>query len=243
MCRHLGYLGRPTALHDLLLAPPHSLSTQAYAPRHQEHGLVNVDGFGAGWYVPGRTPPVRYRRAVPIWSDQSFASLAPTIESRCVVAAVRSATPGFPSDESGAAPFTHDRWLFSHNGALADFRLAHKVFRDSASWVTDALAPMDSALLFGLAVAHWEAGASLGAGLAQVVHDISAHGGGGRLNLLASDGERLAATTSGDSLFARTDNGSVLLASEPCDTRSDWHQVPPSSLVEADDDGLRIMPL
>jgi gamma-glutamyl hercynylcysteine S-oxide hydrolase len=243
MCRHLGYLGRPATLHDLVLGPPHSLSTQAYSPRHQKHGLVNVDGFGAGWYVPGRTQPVRYRRAVPIWSDQSFASLAPTIESRCVVAAVRSATPGFPADESGAAPFTHDRWLFSHNGALADYRLAHKAFRDSSSWVPDALAPMDSALLFGLAVAHWESGAALGAGLAQVVHDIGAHGGGGRLNLLASDGDALAATTSGDTLFVRTQEESVLLASEPCDTHPDWRPVPPGSLVESDKEGLRIMPL
>jgi gamma-glutamyl hercynylcysteine S-oxide hydrolase len=243
MCRHLGYLGSPASLHDLILAPSHSLSTQAYAPRHQEHGLVNVDGFGAGWYAPGRTSPVRYRRAVPIWSDQSFASLAPTIESRCVVAAVRSATPGFPSDESGAAPFTHDRWLFSHNGALADFRLAHKAFRDTSSWVSDALAPMDSALLFGLAVAHWEAGAGLAEGLAQVVHDITAHAGGGRLNLLATDGAALAATTAGDSLFVRTDAHSVMLASEPCDGHPDWRMVPPDSLVESDDDGLRIMPL
>ena len=187
MCRHLAYLGRPASLQALLFDPPHSLCTQAYAPRMQQHGLVNVDGFGAGWYVRGRTEPVRYRRASSIWSDQSFGSLAPAVESGCVLAAVRSATPGFPCEESGAAPFTHGRWLFSHNGRLADYRLAYKALRESSAWVPDALAPVDSALLFGLAVAHWEAGASLGAGLAQVVRDVDGLGGG-RLNLLATDG-------------------------------------------------------
>ena len=218
MCRHLGYLGRPASLQALVLDPPHSLCTQAYAPRRQEHGTVNVDGFGVGWYVGSRPEPVRYRRAGPIWSDQSFGSLAPTVESSTIVAAVRSATPGYPSEESGAAPFTHGRWLFSHNGALRDLRLARKALQDSCAWVPDALAPVDSALLFGLAVAHWEAGAPLGAGLAQVVRDVDAVGGGGRLNLLAADGAALAGTTSGDTLFVREEAAGACWPPSPTTT-------------------------
>ena len=72
MCRHLAHLGRPRTLHDLVMAPRHSLLTQSWAPRRQRHGTVNVDGFGAGWYVEGRAEPVRYRRAQPIWTDASF---------------------------------------------------------------------------------------------------------------------------------------------------------------------------
>ena len=93
MCRHLAWLGEPRTLHDLVLAPSHSLYEQSWAPREQRHGTVNADGFGAGWYVDGRAAPVRYRRAQSIWTDASFASLAPTVQSRCVLAAVRSATP------------------------------------------------------------------------------------------------------------------------------------------------------
>ncbi|HZC25691.1 MAG TPA: ergothioneine biosynthesis protein EgtC, partial [Actinopolymorphaceae bacterium] len=185
--------------------------------------------------------PVRYRRSVSMWSDQSFASLAPTVESGCVLAAVRSATPGFPCEESGAAPFTHGRWLFSHNGVLNDFRLAHKALRDASAWTPDALAPVDSALLFGLAVAHWEAGASLGEGLARVVAQVAAVGGG-RLNLLACDGRSLAATTYGDTLFVR-EAGGVILASEPYDNAPGWQAVPPRSLVEVGESGTKITKL
>jgi glutamine amidotransferase len=241
MCRHLGYLGTPRSLQALLVDPPHALARQSYTPRQQRHGVVNADGFGAGWYTPVRPEPVRYRRAVPIWADQSFASLAPTVAAPCVVAAVRSATPGMPSEESGAAPFTHGPWLFSHNGALTDLRRAAKALRDTGAWVPDALAPVDSALLFGQAVAYWEAGASLGAGLAQVVSDAQGVGGG-RLNLLASDGLRLAATVCGDTLFVRTEATGVVVASEPHDDET-WQALPPHSLVEVDDSGIQVSPL
>ncbi len=242
MCRHLARLGGPVSLQALLLDPPHSLCTQAYAPRRQQHCLMNVDGFGAGWYPEGRAEPVRYRRSTSMWSDQNFASLAPTISSRCVLAAVRSATPGYPCDESGAAPFTHGPWLFSHNGVVPDLRLATKVLGDRSAWVPDALAPVDSALLFGLAVARWEAGASLGAGLADVVRDTDAVGGG-RLNLLAADGSGLAATTFGDTLFVHEEPDAIVLASEPYDDDPGWQPVPPRSLIEAGEDGFEITTL
>ena len=40
-------------------SPPHALLRQAWAPRRQRHGLVNADGWGVGWHVPGRSEPVR----------------------------------------------------------------------------------------------------------------------------------------------------------------------------------------
>jgi glutamine amidotransferase len=66
MCRHLAWLGEPVPLASVMLEAPYSLLRQSYAPRHQEHGVVNADGFGVGWYLPSRTDPVRYRRAQPI---------------------------------------------------------------------------------------------------------------------------------------------------------------------------------
>ena len=95
--------------------------------------------------------PVRYRRAQPIWTDASFASLAPTIATSCAVAAVRSATAGTSADEAAAAPFTHGRWLFSHNGRLHDWATARKALRPQAADVPDTRVGVDSALLFGLA--------------------------------------------------------------------------------------------
>ena len=242
MCRHLAYLGPPTALADLLLEPPSSLLRQSWAPRRQRHGTVNADGFGAGWYVNGRAEPVRYRRAQPIWTDASFASLAPTIASGCVLAAVRSATPGFGPDESCAAPFTFGRWLFSHNGRLADWPAARKALAHRTFDVAEAAAPVDSALLFGLAAGRWSAGASLTDGLLEAVREALAVGGG-RLTLLATDGARIAGTCLGEPLFVRAQTDAVVVASEPFDDDPRWTEVADGSVVEASPTAVRLTPI
>src|ERR1051326_8558430 len=90
MCRHLAYLGPEDTLRSVIIDPPHGLYRQAWAPRHQRHGTVNADGFGVGWWAPDvRDEPARYRRATPMWSDRSFASLAGVLSSGAVLAAVR----------------------------------------------------------------------------------------------------------------------------------------------------------
>ncbi|HEX9527040.1 MAG TPA: class II glutamine amidotransferase, partial [Streptosporangiaceae bacterium] len=67
MCRHFAYVGDEVSIKSVLFDPPHGLVQQAWAPRWQRHGTMNVDGFGVGWYA-GRDPvPARYRRTGPIW--------------------------------------------------------------------------------------------------------------------------------------------------------------------------------
>jgi glutamine amidotransferase len=242
MCRHLVYVGEPTTLQALIVDPQDSLFQQSWQPRLQEHGVVNADGFGAAWFVPGRDDPVRYRRTQPIWTDASFASLAPSVSSGRVLAAVRSGTPGFGYDESCVAPFVHGRLLFSHNGRLDDWPRARKALAERTYDVPEAAAPVDSALLFGLTAARWAAGASLGAALAGTARDALAVGGG-RLNLLALDDTSAAATTYGDRLFIRETSDGTLLASEPHDDDPGWREVPDGMLVEADESGLRLSAL
>jgi glutamine amidotransferase len=235
MCRHLAYVGPWRSVHDLVVAPPHSLHTQSWAPRRQRHGTVNVDGFGAGWYVESRPEPVRYRRAQPIWTDASFASLAPTVGSTCLLAAVRSATPGTTPDEAAAAPYTHGRWLFSPNGALEDWSTARKVLAAEAADVADARTGVDSALLFGLAVARWQGGEGLRAGLAGAVRDVLGCGGG-RLTVLACHGNALAGVVVGEPMWLRDDTrsgGGVTVASEPHDDDPAWRELADRTLVEA----------
>src|SRR5207302_1117196 len=70
--RHRASAGPPASLRSVLIDPPHGLYRQAWAPRRQRHGTVNADGFGVGWYAPDDPDPARYRRAVPIWGDESF---------------------------------------------------------------------------------------------------------------------------------------------------------------------------
>ncbi|MBB4930227.1 glutamine amidotransferase [Lipingzhangella halophila] len=254
MCRHLAYLGPPVTLYELLYGPPHSLHTQSYAPREQSHGTVNADGFGVGWYPysesepasgdtgrPNGPGPLRYRRAMPIWADASFADAARAIRATCVVAAVRDATPGFGMDESCAQPFRGDTWLFSHNGATGDdAALTERLGQPPPAGVLDARTPVDSAPLFAHAVRLWRKGEDLGAALASVTREARACAPG-RYNLLAADGRQLAGTAAGDTLYTRTTHdGGVYLASEPFDDNPAWRRVPDGSLVVAGPNGAAI---
>jgi glutamine amidotransferase len=241
VCRHLAYLGAPRTLQSLVVDPPHSLYEQSWAPRRQRHGTVNVDGFGVGWYVD-RVEPVRYRRAQPIWSDASFASLAPTISTTCALAAVRSATSGMSPDESAAAPFTHGRWLFSHNGRLHDWPTARTALLARAADVPDTRAGVDSALLFGLALARWQSGASLPQGLADAARDVLAHGGG-RLTMLASDGTSVAGVVVGEPMHVLTTLAGTVIASEPHDDAPGWREIPAETVVHLHDGVLTERPL
>jgi glutamine amidotransferase len=152
-----------------------------------------------------------------------------------VVAAIRSATTGFPVDESCAQPLRCESWLFSHNGKVEGFGAVEMKLRDLAgdlSVVPEARAPLDSALLFAMAVGRWRAGRSLGEGLTDTVLSVAALALG-RYNLLAADGRSLAATAWGDSLFVQALPEAVVIASEPYDDDPGWQRVPDGSLVTA----------
>ena len=232
MCRHLAYLGPPVTLHELLLAPPHSLLEQSWAPRFQRCGTVNADGFGIGWWDHARRPePARYRRGVPMWTDRSLASMAGLVSSSAVVAAVRSATPPLPSEETGAAPFTAGPWLFSFNGAVPGWAdgtgvaLRRQVSDRRAAGMEGV---SDGEVLFALVLDHLDRGRSPAAALAATVELA-----GGRLNLLLSDGHQVTATACGDSLFLRRGTSDVVVASEPFDDDPAWEAVPDASMVQA----------
>ena len=104
------------------------------------------------------------------------------------------------------------------------------------------MAGVDSALLFGLVASHRSAGASLAGALVATVRQV-VELGGGRLNLMVTDGARLAATCHGDPLFHLTTSEGVFLASEPFDDREGWVEVPQRSLVEAAPGACRVTPL
>lgn len=198
-------------------------------------------GSGSGGGDPGLPYPARYRRAVPVWADANFAELARTIRSGAVLAAVRSATEGTTQDESAAAPFRDGRWLFSHNGAVADWpRLP------VALTAAEALAletHSDSALLWAMLARRLRQGEPPGGALAAVVREVAAVRPTARLNLLLTDGRTIAATAWGDTLWYRTGPGSALVASEPDEAPGEWHEVPDRSLLLATTAGVRIIPL
>lgn len=244
MCRHLAFLGPPTPLAELLLAPRHGLLTQSWAPRRQRNGTMNADGFGAGWYTPGDPVPARYRRAVPMWADSSFADVARVTASTAVLAAVRSATAGTTPDEAAAAPYRAGRWLFSHNGRVDGWPGSVESLAAGLPPVRllDLEARVDSALLWALVLERLTDGETAADALAAVVSDVSDRTTG-RFNLLLTDGATITATAAGDTLCWRRDDSGTVVASEPSDERPGWHEVPDGSVLTATRDHVDVRPL
>src|SRR5919112_206630 len=268
MCRIAAYLGREQIpLSSLVLEPKHSLLVQSYAPKEMMSGVVNADGFGAGWYVPEvDDEPAVYRSNAPIWADRSFASIAPKVHSATILAAVRSATPGLPAEESGVPPFASGPYLFAHNGAIKNFRtVAMRPLRDALSDASYSklLGVTDSETIFALLLdrlrdAEAEPGddGSLAEATAETLRMVSRIctklGVYASLNVGITDGEaavfaRYSTGGAGNSLYFVEDNeafpNAAVVASERLDEDAGWRQVPDRHLLVADYGGVATRPL
>jgi dimethylhistidine N-methyltransferase len=189
--------------------------------------------------------PARYRRAVPIWADANLPDLLRMIHSGSVLAAVRSASEGTTQEESAAAPFGDGRWLFSHNGAVADWTRLPTTLSSAELLGLDAHS--DSALLWAMVTRRLRQGEPPAGALAAVVREVAASRPTARLNFLLTDGRTITATAWGETLWYRVGPGTALVASEPDDepggTLGEWREVPDRSLLLATTAGVRIIPL
>jgi gamma-glutamyl hercynylcysteine S-oxide hydrolase len=268
MCRIAAYLGKKQIpLSSLVLEPEHSLLVQSYAPKEMMSGVVNADGFGTGWYAPEIDgEPAVYRSNAPIWADRSFGSIAPRVLSTTVLAAVRSATPGLPAEESGVPPFASGPYLFSHNGAIQDFRAtAMRPVRGSLSDASYSglLGVTDSETIFALLldrlrdekVRPGDAGA-LAEVTIETIRQVSSVCAKlevyASLNVGVTDGEamvfvRYSTEGPGNSLYFVEDGEAfpegVTIASERLDRDGYWRQVPDRHLLVAGSEGVMTRPL
>ncbi|MFF7559423.1 ergothioneine biosynthesis protein EgtC [Streptomyces pseudovenezuelae] len=246
MCRHLAYLGPEEPLGRLLTEPEHSLYRQSWAPRRQRHGTVNADGFGVGWYAEGDPVPARYRRAGPIWADLSFADLARVVRSTAVLAAVRDATLAGADAEAAAAPYASGPWLFSHNGAVKGWpsSLAPLTASLPAAELLSMEARNDSAFVWALVLNRLRGGDEQGQALADTVLEVAEAAPDSRLNLLLTNGESIAATAWGDTLWYLQHPGTgTVVASEPYDDDPHWREVPDRTLLTASRADVLLTPL
>ena len=120
MCRWMAWLGQPVLIEELLFktpardrrpepARPHG--RRADQRRRLRARLVRRTG----------TAPAVYRSVAPAWSDANLRELAAHIESPLFITHVRAAI-GSPVQQTNCHPFRHGRWLFVHNGYLAELR-------------------------------------------------------------------------------------------------------------------------
>ena len=151
MCRWLAYSGSPVSLEDLLYRPVNSLIVQS---KHSQLGAetVNGDGFGVGWYGSRETPGI-YHSIEPAWNDRNLRELSAQASAGRVFAHIRAST-GSAIQQTNCHPFRHGRWLWMHNGSIADFPA---VKRDLTLAVDPALYPAiegstDSEVFFFLAL-------------------------------------------------------------------------------------------
>jgi glutamine amidotransferase len=254
MCRLLGYLGASIQLDRLLYKPEHSLIVQSYQPKEMTSGVVNADGLGIGWYHNEReVDPFTYKSTLAIWNETNLPELSRYVESKCVLAYVRSATPGQALDMSNCQPFREDRLLFIHNGFIDKFRKTlYRVIRERLSdRVYQSInGTTDSEHIFALLVneLHDHPDTPIEKALHATLTTLTAlaqdHQVSFSANVIISDGHRLVASRYGlgsstPSLYWLRDDPSypdaVIVASEPLFI-GNWNSFPNSSILSVGED-------
>jgi predicted glutamine amidotransferase len=197
MCRWLAYWGSPVHLAELLYKPENSLVAQSKQARLGVEPM-NGDGFGVGWYADRDEPGV-FHSVKPAWNDRNLLELSAFARSGRFFAHIRAST-GTAVQETNCHPFRHGRWLWMHNGLVADFP---KVRRELSFTIDPALYPAmegstDSEVLFFLALTFGLAKDPLSA-VAQTVSLVeeTCHRRG-----IEHPVQMTVATTNGDTLWA-----------------------------------------
>jgi predicted glutamine amidotransferase len=176
MCRLLAYTGEPIFLENLVVKPQRSLVRQSMQA-DEAKVTTNGDGFGLGWYTGdvNHDAPAIYREVTPAWSDENLLSLCAAVRSPLFFAHVR-ATTGTSVARHNCHPFRYGKYLFMHNGQIGDYA---KVRRELESSLPDHLyahrkGATDSELMFLLAMANIEAGATPVAATANMLSSVRA---------------------------------------------------------------------
>ena len=269
MCRLYGFRAtEPTKVECTLVHAQNALMAQS---RADLTGTSHAHGWGVAAYE-NRHPHIE-RRAWAAYHGEHFARAAARVYSETVVAHVRRATVGAPG-LSNTHPFTHGHWAFAHNGTVPHFDSVRPMLLDRMSpghrAAIDGETDSEHVFRYAMSLIDGTGASSLAGVLRQVAGDIvgwcrsidpSARIG---LNLLLTDGVRLAGTRLGRTLYYVERDGvydceicgfphihhdpgrdyrALVVASEPI-THEAWQEVPEASVWEADADaGVTIEPL
>ncbi len=158
MCRFVLYMGPSIQMDSLITKPTHSIIVQSYHATEREEPL-NGDGFGVAWYrpQPGEYPAL-FRSVSPAWNNQNLINLSRVLESHCILAHVRAASPGLPVTQFNCHPFTWKQFSFMHNGFIGDFKKIKRRVRNllteaSYNWLQGST---DSETFFALFIDNYQ---------------------------------------------------------------------------------------
>lgn len=250
MCRLVVYRGRRVPLARVIYSADHSLVKQGYQPREMTAGTLNADGFGVGWY--DRTveaEPGIYTSVLPIWNDRNLPSLSRHVVADCILANVRSATPGYGINQSNCQPFRHGPVAFMHNGYIEHardglLRTIRTNLRDEYERSIRGTTDSEHVFVLLLHFLHGRAltpRASVTAIRQTVAQLLAWHGRGHMaLNFVVADGDHVAALrfatdAPAPSLYYACDEpefpGAVVVASEKLSAHPAWQPVPEGGIV------------
>lgn len=241
MCRFIAYQGEPILVEALVSLPSHSLVRQA-THAAQTVTPLNADGFGLGWHNDNGGVET-YHNEIAAGADPNLFRLCERVRSGSFFAHVR-ATTGTEVMKSNCHPFTHEGFLFMHNGQIPGWL---DIQRQVEAMLPSPLRMIqrgttDSEAIFLLAVANGLKRDPISSvrktlGYLLELSSISASTGPLRFAAALSDGDTLwAFRWSSDknppTLFYRRRRGGVTIASEPTDRGlPDWDEVPSGTCV------------
>ena len=100
----------------------------------KRNAAVNADGFGMGWYNDGVSEdPVIFTSISPAEHNVNLSRIAGKTRSRIVFGHARAASPGSAIHEMNCHPFQFGRFVFMHNGGIANFRVLRRPLQNMLS--------------------------------------------------------------------------------------------------------------
>ena len=262
MCRlYAIHSNEPTRVECGLVHAQNALMEQS---RGDREGLVHGHGWGVADYPDGL--PMVEKKTWAAYHGEHFKKKAARVYARTVVAHVRRATVGGPSQEN-THPFVHGRWIFAHNGTVPNFeRVRHRLLDATEPLHRNAIhGTTDSEHIFRFLLTRWSNTPELGLlttlreGLEQVVawcHEVDPNAPVS-LNVVLTDGERMVGSRLNRTLWclerqavwtceicgkthvhheAGTAYRSVEVASEPLTHEENWKAVPDATVYSVDPD-------
>ena len=248
MCRFFAVrAGQPRRVADDLLHHSNALRRQS---RCDARGYCSDSGWGIGLYADAAPQVVTSIR--PAFEDSLFATTAESVTAALAIAHVRRAGVG-PVSRENCQPFVHGKWLFAHNGLLADFAEAGQRLREETPdhLVCHIRGQTDSeaAFYFLLGLIERRSGSlsdqiepallaeCLADGLRSLARSFPPTDTEPTLlNVLLADGESLLASRWGNTLFLRQQEAALAehrcmaVASEQTETEG-WAEVPNQSVL------------